>query len=56
MKMFELPQGEPIEGEMDLGVDINVFSFDFGASEIYLLLAKDMQLRMFIRYLPFNMW
>ncbi|MBS71470.1 MAG: hypothetical protein CMO20_00765 [Thermoplasmata archaeon] len=35
MKMFELPQGEPIEGEMDLGVDINVFSFDFGAISYY---------------------
>jgi len=29
--MFELPMGEPVDGEMDLNVEINVFPFDFGA-------------------------
>ncbi|DAC49018.1 MAG TPA: hypothetical protein D7H97_05910 [Candidatus Poseidoniales archaeon] len=29
--MFELPKGEPVDGEMDLNVEVNVFSFDFGA-------------------------
>ena len=29
--MFELPMGAPVDGEMDLNVEINVFPFDFGA-------------------------
>ena len=39
--MFELPKGEPVDGEMNLNVETNVFSFDFGAVSYFKPRAKN---------------
>ena len=39
--MFELPMGEPVDGEMDLNVEMNTFPFDFGAITYFKPRAKN---------------
>ena len=39
--MFELPNGEPVDGEMDLNVEMKTFPFDFGAITYFKPRAKN---------------